>query len=172
MALAGVGQAQDQSDKTRIAVEKVEQLQKKSKLPLIAAGVVVLAAIGAGAFFMMPETTAEVSDDLQDQITGAEEAIKKPDPLEAAKELQASSDLNDRNAALAVYLKFGGDAEQETGKRIEAFILAAEMADPKTFDASKSAFGEASARTALRFYKEARDLGDTSVNAAIARLEK
>ena len=171
-ALAGLGQAQDTSDKTRIAVEKVEQMQKKSKLPLIAAGVLALAVIGGGAFYLMPERFGSgLTGTSTDQVEGAVEAMKDPDPLEAAKKLQASNDLDDRNAALAVYLKFGSDTEAETEKRIEAYILAAKMADPETFDETKSAFKEASARTALRFYKEARDLGSTEVNAAISRLE-
>ncbi|WP_299845564.1 serine/threonine-protein kinase [uncultured Roseovarius sp.] len=170
-ALSGIGQPQEASDNTKIAVEKVTQGQSKSKAPLVGGVVGVAAVIAAVVFFMMQGNKPDLNGQSKDQAEVTETILEKDDPFAEANRLRTSESFDERNGAFAALKLMGDDTSESNEVRIKAYIMIAEMADPETFEVEKSAFEAPDPRTALRYYKSAADLGSQDVSDAISRLE-
>ena len=158
------------SDKTKINVQKVQQRETRKKaLPLTLGGVALAVLLGGG--YYVYDTFLNTAGKSSAQIEGGKEILNDPDdPLAKAISETKSSNFDDRNSALIALLAIGKDKDETAERRVQAYTVAAEMADPATFDASESAFKEPSPRTALRYYKDAASLG-ADVSEAINRLE-
>ena len=126
--------------------------------------------LGIGGYFGYKTYFADTSGTSTVQVEQAKEVLAADDPLAEAEAQAKSADSDTRNSALIALLKIGEDTGESEDRRIKAYMLAAEMADPETFDASASAFQEPSPRTALRYYRSAAELG-ADVSAQITRLE-
>lgn len=165
------------SDETEVAVEgartaKGPKTSKANRGLLIGvAASVGVAAIAAAAFLFLPSDDMVIAPGLDEQIGLIETAQTADDPLQEYRQMIASGEDNALNAALGGLMQFGGDDKNSDPDRIAALILAAEMADPDTFDPSRSPFDNPEPSMARRLYTSAADLGSEPAARAAARLE-
>ncbi|MCY4334003.1 MAG: protein kinase [Litoreibacter sp.] len=143
---------------------------EKSKLPLlIAAGVVGVALIGGGAYFLTqgdrPTGPSSVTTTEE-----SKEIVVGDDPVDKAIELVNTGGRENLEVALGVFMKLGNDAEASSDTRIRALMEVAKMYDPETYDPNRSPFPQANKNAARRTYQKAADLGSADALNAVNRL--
>ncbi|MEM7710557.1 MAG: serine/threonine protein kinase, partial [Pseudomonadota bacterium] len=173
-ALAAVenGPPPVRSDKTEAAVKGAAKAQTSSRLPLILAGTALAVVVMAAGLYFVLEDAPDLSGASIDQTTEARQALEADDPLAQVRSMIAEGTEDSLNAALGALLAIGQDDAESDSDRIEALVLAAEMADPETFDAATSPFGEPNSGFARRHYATAAELGSDSARRAVNRLQE
>lgn len=170
-ALDALSGAPERSEDTRVAVETIERGGKKSKLPLlIGGGVLVALALAGGTYFAMQPRGGAGGASI-DQADIAREALKSDDPFKRVGEMIAKGGENNLNAAFATLRGMGSDAERPVEERIEAYTRAAAMVDPEFYKKSASPFAEPVPSMARRLYQAAAELGSEPAARAAQRLE-
>lgn len=170
-ALGQIGQDTGQSEDTKIAVQTLEKGKGRAGPAIIGSVVAAVVLAGAGVAFYLQQDGFGRSGGASEQVEETITIVQSVDPITLAIEKSDSPNFDTRNSALGAFIEIGRNTDEDTEIRIQAYVHAAEMADPETFDVDRSAFEEPSPRTALRFYKDAQDLGATDVADAIRRLE-
>ncbi|MEO1550399.1 MAG: serine/threonine-protein kinase [Pseudomonadota bacterium] len=147
-----------------------------SKLPLLLGAGALVAAAAVVAVLLMPGTDGGTSDTsgggsvLQAEVV--EETINLPEPIQEVNALIDKGDVDSLNAAFGSLIALGRDEARPNDLRVMAYRMAAEMYDPKTYDAARSPFPSANPSAAARMYQRAVDLGATDLQPAIDRLSE
>ena len=169
-AMSGVGAAPTPAAKVPQPAAESEP-PSGSKLPLIAASIVGLIAIGGGAWYFLFGADGSPTNN-NDPIEIAKETAAADNPLTEVSNLLAAGGAQNLNAALGALIAISKNQELSQQDRASANILIAEMYDPMTHSTVTSPSPLPDSSAARRYYLRAADLGSVQAGEAASRLSE
>jgi serine/threonine-protein kinase len=161
--------AEKKSPSSGATPAKKAEASGSGKMPMIAAGIAVLAIVAGGAWYFLSGPGGS-SAKVNESVGIAQGAVAADNPLSAAQALLTAGGAQNLDAALGALIAISNDQDLSQQDRAEANVLIAEMYDPKTHSTITSPFPRPDPSAARRYYERAADLGSDPARDALNRL--